>query len=342
MKVLLVAGGDLPIPPPAWGGIENVIWQQTIALREAGHTVHILNKKRKRTLNALRAMPWRYDVVHLHLDALSEVWVPLARRFRFPLVISTHYGYAAFPDKWSDYYRTIAGHMAPADYMLVLSHEMKQTLLNQGFRGTIYVLPNGIDCDKVRCAPTASKQAIVLGRVEVRKQQALMTTALDGHTVQVDFVGPMGEDADGFAPNGRNTHYLGQWSRDQVHQDLTQYACLVLLSDGEGHAGVVSEALAAGLSLVLSPEASHNLDLSREWIHIVDRDRDNMGDVIARAAWENGQYRQQIRRYCEENFDWKLILPQYTQILEQVASRKGATLRPPTVPDGEPNAPSHR
>ncbi len=326
MKVLLVAGGDLPIPPPAWGGIENLIWQQSVALREAGHTVHILNKKRKRTFSALKAMPWRYDVVHLHLDAFSEVWVPLARRFRFPLVISTHYGYAAFPERWSDYYRRIVGHMAQADYMLVLSREMRQTLLNQGFRGTIYVLPNGIDCDNVRCAPHASKQAIVLGRVEARKQQALMTTALNEHTVQVDFVGPMGEDAEGFAPNGRNTCYIGQWSREQVHQDLTRYACLVLLSDGEGHAGVVSEAMAAGLSLVLSPEASHNLDLSREWIHIVDRDKDNIGDVIARAVQENRQYRGDIRRYCVENFDWKLILPQYVGILEQVASGKNASL----------------
>jgi len=340
MKVLLVAGGDLPIPPPAWGGIENVIWQQSIALREAGHTVHILNKKRKRTFNALRAMPWRYDVVHLHLDALSEVWVPLARRFRFPLVVSTHYGYAAFPDKWSDYYQRIAGHMAQADYMLVLSHEMKQTLLNQGFRGAIHVLPNGIDCDKVRCVTQTSKEAIVLGRVEARKQQALMTTALNEHTVQIDFVGPMGEDAEGFNPNGRNTCYLGQWSREQVHQELTQYACLVLLSDGEGHAGVVSEAMAAGLSLVLSPEASHNLDLSREWIHVVDRNQDNIGDVIACAVQENKQYREEIRQYCEKNFDWNLILPQYVRILEHVAARKNVAL-PPTVYDGELNAPNH-
>lgn len=328
MRVLLVAGGDLPIPPPAWGGIENLIWQQSLALQKAGHTVHILNKKRKRTFNALKTMPWRYDVVHLHMDALSEVWVPLSQRFRFPLIVSTHYGYAAFPKKWSDYYRCIAGHMAEADYMLVLSAEMKQALLNHGARGKIFVLPNGIDCEEVRCAPQSTKQAIVLGRVEARKKQALMTAALDAHTVQVDFVGPMHEDAGDFAPNNRNTHYLGQWSRGQVHRDLTEYACLVLLSDGEGHAGVVSEAMAAGLSLVLSPEASHNLDLSREWIHIVNRDEDDIGDMVARAVRENGRYRQQIRHYCEENFDWKLILPQYVHVLEQVALRKNSFFGP--------------
>lgn len=322
MKVLIVAGGDIPIPPPAWGGIENLIWQQAAALKKAGHSVHILNKKRKRTINALKAMPWRYDVVHLHIDTFAGIWVPLSRRFRFPLIISTHYGYAAFPDKWSEYYQRIIGEMRPAEYLLVLSPQMKQVFLGQGFKGAIYVLPNGIDCKNVRFASQSSKQAIVLGRIEARKKQALMTAALDQHTVQCDFAGPLGEDHGDFAPNDRNTHYLGEWSRDQVHRDLTDYACLVLLSDGEGHAGVVSEAMAAGLSLVLSPEASHNLDLTREWIYVVDRDKDNLGDVIARAVAENHQFREEIRCYCERDFDWGVILPQYIRILEQVAAQK--------------------
>lgn len=322
MKILIVAGGDIPIPPPAWGGIENLIWQQAAALKKAGHTVHILNKKRKRTLNALKAMPWRYDIVHMHIDRFAEVWVPLSRKFRFPLIVSTHYGYAAFPHQWSEDYRSTVVEMRPAEYILVLSPQMKQVFLDQGFKGSIHVLPNGIDCENVRFAPQSSKQAIVLGRIEARKQQALMTTALDAHTVRVDFAGPMNDDAGDFAPNSRNTHYLGQWSREQVHRDLTEYACLVLLSDGEGHAAVVSEAIAAGLSLVLSPEASHNLDLTRRWIYIVDRDKDNLGDVIARAVAENYQYREEIRCYCEQNFDWSVVLPQYISILEQVAAKK--------------------
>lgn len=322
MKILIVAGGDIPIPPPAWGGIENLIWQQAAALKKAGHTVHILNKKRKRTLNALKAMPWRYDVVHLHIDTFAGVWTPLSRRFRFPLIVSTHFGYAAFPNKWSEDYRRTVGVMCLADYLLVLSLQMRQVFLEQGFKGSIYVLPNGIDCENVRFAPQSSKQAIVLGRIEARKRQERMTTALDVHTVQVDFAGPMNDDAGDFAPNSRNTHYLGQWSRDQVHRDLTDYACLALLSDGEGHAGVVSEALAAGLSLVLSPEASHNLDLTRKWIYIVDRDKGDLGDIMAHAVAENHQYRQEIRCYCEQNFDWGVILPQYIRILEQVAAKK--------------------
>ena len=326
MKVLLVAGGDMPIPPPAWGSIENLIWQQSLALKAAGHTVHILNKKQKRHLNALKSLLGRYDVVHLQIDTLSEVWIPILSRFHVPLVISTHYGYASFPEKWSDDYRHIFGQMCRAQNLLVLSKEMKQVLIEHDFQGKVFVLPNGIDCEKVVFHAQATRQAICLGRVEARKHQACLAAALDSHTVQCDFAGPLHDDHGGFAPNNRNTHYRGEWSREQVHRDLTQYACLVLLSDGEGHAGVVSEALAAGLSLVLSSEASHNLDLSREWIYIVDRAQDDIADVIARAVQENRRHRQKIRHYCEEKFDWKLTLPQYISILEQVASRKNASV----------------
>ena len=320
MKVLIVAGGDLPIPPPAWGGVENLIWQQSLALKAAGHSVSILNKKRKRHLNALKAFPWRYDIVHLQLDTLSEVWVPICRRFRIPLIVSTHYGYAAFPEKWSEGYRRIVGEMCQAQHLLVLSQEIKQTLIQYGFSGSAFVLPNGINCEKVNWIPQPSRQAMCLGRVEARKHQTRLAAALDNHSVQCDFAGPMNDDHGGFQTNNRSTHYLGEWSREQVHQDLTQYACLVLLSDGEGHAGVVSEAMAAGLSLVLSPEATHNLDLSHPWIYVVDRNQKDLGDVIARAVHENEQYRREIRCYCENHFDWKIILPQYIRILEQTAS----------------------
>ncbi len=322
MKVLLVGGGDLPIPPPEWGGVENLIWQQKTALEEAGHHVEILNKRHRLRRNILRVRAWQYDVVHLHLDRFATTWVPMARLLPINLVVSTHFGYAAFPDKWTTDYRATVQAMTSAKNLLVLSEEMKRVFTDHGCRGTIYALPNGIACDKMRFIEAPVREAaICLGRIELRKKQALMTQALENHTAQCYFAGPV-DDLTGFQPNARNTHYLGQWTRSRVHNELTNYACLVLLSDGEGHAGVISEAMAAGLSLVVSPEAAHNLDLSRPWIHVVDRDRGDLGDVIGRAIQDNPQYRMDIRRYCEDNFDWKVILPRYIQILQQIASRK--------------------
>ncbi len=321
MKILLVAGGDIPIPPPRWGGVENLIWQQKCALEAAGHRVTVLNKKKRLRRNLLRLRAWRYDVIHLHLDAMAWFWVPAARLMRVPLVISSHFGYAAFPQHWDDSYRRIFRAMCQAPYLLLLSRESVEAFAALGCTSRMFSLPNGIEVAGMQFAPEAEPRAICLGRIEPRKKQVLLARALRGHTVQCDLAGPI-LDTTGLELDPRTTHYLGEWSREKVRQDLTRYACLVLLSDGEGHAGVISEALAAGLSLVVSPEASHNLDLGKPWVYVVDRDEDALGDVIARAIRENPPHRADIRRYCTENFDWSVIVPQYVDILQQIADRE--------------------
>jgi len=325
VKVLLVSGGHLPIPPQGWGGVENLIWQQKQALEQAGHQADILNdyvRGLRRFVAVLKARPWRYDVVHLHLDSYAIYWLIVSRLFRFPVAISTHYGYAAFPEKWDNSYRRTFRRMRRAKYLILISQEISDTFRHLGCRAKMFVIPNGIHCLAVQFSQTAFKQSIVLGRVEPRKKQAMIAQALDGKAVQCDFAGPIAPDVV-FNPNDCNTHYLGEWSREQVHRELTNYACLILLSDGEGHAAVVSEAMAAGLSLVLSQEASHNLDTSKPWIYIVDRDKDVLSDVVTRAVQENSQYRTQIRQYCEANFDWSIILPRYIHDLECIARENG-------------------
>ncbi len=321
MKILLALGSDIPIPPPRWGGVENLIWQQKCALEAAGHQVVVLNKKRRLRRNIVRYRVWEFDLIHLHLDVLAGFWVRAARLLRVPLVVSSHFGYAAFPQHWDPNYQRIFKEICQAPHLLLLSRETIEAYAAQGCKTDMRFLPNGIHTREMRFAPESEPRAICLGRIEIRKQQALLARALRGHTVQCDLIGPVLDLTD-FDPDPSTTHFRGEWSRERVRQDLTRYACLVLISDGEGHAGVISEAMAAGLSLVVSPEASHNLDLSKPWVYVVDRETDNLGDVIARAIRENPPYRADIRRYCAENFDWDVILPQYVQILQQIAGRK--------------------
>jgi glycosyltransferase involved in cell wall biosynthesis len=318
MRILQVCGGYKPIPPPGWGAVENIVYQQHEVLTAAGHTAAFHNKRRFRWINALRARPWQYDVVHLHHDSGAIVWAPLAHRFDFRLAVTSHYSYAAFPERWGKRFPVTVAAMQSVANLIHLSPNIERVFAERGYKGRSFVLPNGIDTDEMRFSPSApTKGALVLGRIEERKKQAFLSEMLRGKPITLDLIGPT--TVEGFTGNRDNVHYLGPWTREQVRHDLTEYAAMVLLSDGEAHACVVIEALAAGLSLVVSPEASHNLDTSLSFIHVVDRDdADAVADAMAKAIAQNAQYRAAIREYAQETFDWQIIGPRYLAILEAI------------------------
>lgn len=308
MKILLVGPGLMEIPSKGWGAVETVIWQQKINLEKLGHKVDILNKRG--IINALKSKPWTYDLTHLHYDDFSKLWVCLSKIKKFPLVITSHYGFGAWPEKWHWRYHIISWWMRRAPGLLVLSEEIKQTILKLGFRGWIEVNPNGVEIEEIRYSENPTKDAIYLGKIEVRKQQALIAEKLNDSAVKMDFVGPIVDQS--FKANNKNVNYLGSWTRDDVHNKLTDYRCLVLISDGEAHALVIAEALSAGLSLVVSSEAAANLDLTKPFIKMVDMNKDNIVEVIAKSIKENSIYRKDIRKYAE-SFDWSKAAKRYEE-----------------------------
>jgi len=312
MKILMIGPGVMEIPSKGWGAVETVIWQQKINLEKLGHKVDILNKKG--LLAALNSKPREYDLVHLHYDDFSKLWVILSKLLCFPLIITSHYGYGAWPKKWHWRYHIISWWMRKAPGLLVLSTEIRETIKHLGYKGWIEVNPNGVEIEEIRFADTANKDAIYLGKIEVRKQQAVIADKLNSAYINMDFVGPLVDKS--FKANGKNTNYLGTWTRDEVHNKLTDYKCLVLISDGEAHALVIAEALSAGLSLVISKEAAANLDLSKPFIRIVDIEKDNIAEIIKGACAENTSYRKDIRKYAE-TFDWAKIAKQYEIIASE-------------------------
>ena len=55
------------------------------------------------------------------------------------------------------------------------------------------------------------------------------------------------------SPFDRNSvQYKGEWSKERLYDEMTNYGNLVLLSDGEADPLVVKEELMAGLGVVLS------------------------------------------------------------------------------------------
>lgn len=301
----------MPIPNDGWGAVENVIWQQKQGLDALGAEATILNRRGFRA--ALEARPWRYDLVHLHYDELAKFWIRASRMLGFPLIITTHYGYGAIPKLWDEYYESIFNVLLGAKGILVLSPAIADVFDNADFRGWIRILPNGTDVRNIDFSSKGNGSAICLGKIEPRKQQRLLATLLEGTGVCCDFVGPL--PFNDFKITGREARYLGTWTRNEVAQRLTEYSCLVLISKGEAHPLVVLEAMAAGLSLVLSPEASANLDTSLPWIHIVEDFSARTLETIREACRENGRYREAIRSYVSDHFDLEVVLNRYIALI---------------------------
>jgi glycosyltransferase involved in cell wall biosynthesis len=320
LRILMVGSGSSPIPPPGWGAVALLIGQTRDYLVECGHTCDILNKKHWRIANAVRARPWTYDFVHLHAERRAKLWVTLSRVLKFKIVITTYGSYAAFPERWKPRYRRIFRHLCGAPYLIALSREIAHAARREGFRNEILTVPSAIQCAEFRfdAARAKKEQACVLGRVEERKKQAYLARVLAGHDVPCDFIGPYKNSDVSAIAASPNMRLLGPWKRAQVQQDLTDYACSILLSDGEAHPLAVMESMASGLSIVVSPEASHNLDPARRSSHRGPRQRRAVANAVETAVRDNHKYRNDVRRYCEENFDWSVVGPKYVRAAREM------------------------
>jgi glycosyltransferase involved in cell wall biosynthesis len=316
MKILLIGPGILPIPSNGWGAVETLIWNQKTYCEALGHTVDILNQRG--LAPALAAKPWNYDIVHVHFDPLTEFWNILSVHLNFKLVVTSHYGYAAFPKKWGNGYETTFKFLMESERLIVLSEDILNVFTRKGYKGMIKVLPNGTETQQFLFKKTASlKNAIYLGRIEGRKRQAeVAKKILSKRNIVCDFVGPSDYSLK-FKVDNKHVNYLGEWDRATIHKNLTNYSCLILFSDGEAHPLVLLEAMAAGLSLVISKEASANLDKNLPWIYLCDT-VDEVVEYAEKAISENYLYREQIRKYVEENFDCSITAQKFIEIISKM------------------------
>jgi len=82
---------------------------------------------------------------------------------------------------------------------------------------------------------------------------------------------------------------------------------------------VVLEALAAGLSVVVTEAASANLT-NEEFITVIpddERDPDRLAEAIQRAIEKNARLRKEIRAYARERFDYRVVVQDYLKIIAE-------------------------
>ena len=311
MKITLVGPGIMPIPPTGWGAVEILIWDTKNALEKLGHTIQIVNT---RDLNQIisEINSFRPDFAHIHYDEFIGVYPYI----QYPKAITSHFGYLERPEMFGGYSNVANAFADIKPNIFCLSEGIKNIykILMSVPEDRLYVTPNGVNTTAFNYTdnPEFADRSIYLAKIDYRKRQHMFQS--------IDSLWFAGNNADSRFNTSKN--YLGEWSKEVLYKDLTQYGNLVLLSDGEAHPLVCMEALAAGLGVVVSEWGKANLDDSKDFITIIPENK--IGDVeyVEQKIIENREASLQNRKSIIEyskSFDWiEILKTHYIQSVESI------------------------
>lgn len=310
LRILLIGPGFLSIPPAGWGAIESIVWAYAQYLQQF-HDVQIANTQDMTEIQRI-AEAFKPDVIHLHCDLYASVMSKLKAPVK---LITSHDGYVGQPTKYSSAYKAAHSQIVQMSDcgICCLSERLYKYYQDEGVStNRLEITQNGVVTEDFRFTDTPKQpdRSIYLGLITRRKNQAHFTELSD-----VDFAGGI-RDPRFYSPR----NWLGEWTRQDVYNRLTDYGNLVLLSDGEAAAAlVVLEALSAGLGVVVSEAAAANLPRDKEWITIIPDSAILDIPAVASAVKKNRdisvQCRQEIKDFAVATFDWKKLLPNYQQML---------------------------
>lgn len=308
MKFVLIGPGNMPIPPPGWGAVELLIWDYYNLLTSIGHTVNIVNTRDRneiiRITNSLSA-----DIVHLHYDVFWNVIPHLNTRIK---IVTSHYPYITDTSKWNnDSYGEIMNgfrQITSATNVSVccLNKSCMDVFSSYGIPlNRMFIMRNGMIPNNIRFnEDVIHRQTICVAKLEPRKRQYLTQ-----NIPEVVYVG-----------KGQSGHprFLGEWSRDKILNELTDYSGFVLLSEEENDSLALKEALVAGLPAIVSEGVVKNVvfdnELSRFIFVIPDsqiHDEAFLRKAISEHMKQNIGNKKIIRELAIKSFSLEKIVLKY-------------------------------
>jgi hypothetical protein len=300
--VLLIAPGEMAIPTEGWGAVEYIVSKQALFLHSQGWDVIVLNSWYHR--DWFKVFVKRPDIVICHYDLLAKRAFFYSKLLSVPLIAITHFGYAAFPEKWKNGWDKYLKWISKSDLIIALSPSIYRSFSKFIPEKKLRLITNGADCKSMKQNPSPDRDFIWLGKIEPRKRQIEFALRLN-KSLDVDFVGPINEEDLYSLPINLRSQFLGPWRRMDIENNLSRYRVLVLLSDGEADALVLHEAQAAGLSLIVSMESVGAQDLSLPWVHLFDEENVD-SSWFSNVLQQNSKLRPKILEHARVHLDWDI------------------------------------
>lgn len=311
LRIAIVGPGMMPIPPIGWGACESLIWDYTIELVKMNNVVTIINEKNPSTI-LQKISEFDPNVVHIQYDDYGYLLKELSHIPK--TILTTHYAYIEQSERWGGWKRIFNYGLNIPDNAKIhaLSDGIKDVYIRHGLSADkINVLRNGARSELFQFTPEPKypERSICVAKIDYRKRQWVIQNVKNLY-----FAGRIEDKR--FT---NTTNHLGEWTKETLYSELTNYGNLVLLSDGEADPLVTKEALMAGLGLVVSEWATANLDLTKPYIDVIPKEKmddiDYISNVIEKNKENAFKYREEIRKYAVETFGWNVIVKDYLKLL---------------------------
>lgn len=324
---ILIIGTGSDIPPKGWGAVEAIITEHLKLLPRKGVNVDLINTFDWNSLACMvKAKGKKYDFIHSHYDIQYPYLKACADVGCSVGAMSSHFPYITNEEMYNHF-----GYWKVMDYFLDDQHNNLNFCISQ--RDLEYFRSKGVPENKLYRMfigapenivfsndPKLHNKSIYLGKICARKRQEIY-----GHLDNIDFVGNV-TDEDVSANVNNLKSYLGEWDKDKVYSELTNYANLVLLSQGEDTPLVVREALIAGCGIVVSECAANELDTSLPFITVISDNKLNDFNYIQDKIEENKQIslesRKEINQYGIDNFGWESCTNKYLEEIKRAINSK--------------------
>lgn len=303
LKICLIGPGT-EIPPKSWGACEIIVWYYYNYLKELNINVQFIsNQNNSIVIDFIKTN--NFNIVHIMYDDLI-ILAPKIYKYCKNILYTTHWAY--LPQIYTNnmmyiHFKNLLKYYTFV-HIFAISQEIKDVYIKAGIpEDKIKVVHNGAACDLFlyKEIPLYPDRTIYIGKIEYRKRQYLYTSIPNLY-----FVGHYHD-----SPFKSNNH-LGSWNKETLYQNLSDYANLLLMSDGEADPLVIKEALMVGLGIVCNEISSANLDRNKDFITIIPNEKFNDIPFITKALEENRKIsvnkRGEIRNYALEKFSWKNII----------------------------------
>lgn len=323
-KILVIGHGEVQIPPLGWGAVETVIFETTEVLTRLGFSVAILNSKS--IFAWFQAHKYRPSIVILHDDTrinrVVRFW-PNAKK-----ILITHYGYAAFPEKWERHYqRNIENNFKKMNQIICLSSAIHQVFANYVMKEKLVFSPNGSGLNNRRLSTISTKKLpsdqrkvlICLGKVEERKRQYELYQITKGSAIEIHFFGPILDkrvlDLIAVDKNAASL-FKGSIARSDLQNEFQKYQALIHFSDAEADALVLYEAQLMGLPIIVSANSIGAQNLNLPWIKILPEDFSVIElDSILESINTSSQI---IFDYAHQNYQWEKRMIPLIEVLSKI------------------------